>query len=113
MVPVIGVIAYFWLVRRMKKEDVPEAPSIQLFWIFGTYGVLLILLLTSIMWKWSGMASLGAFAAILVGLVIMGITALTTYKNRLLSAYHTIAFWLSVAFFGIILVLIGTSILIN
>lgn len=90
-------------------EEIPNAPSLELFFVFGTYGVMLILILTSLMWRWSGMASLGAFAAMSLGPLIMGAIAYSTYKNRELSKYHKLTYQLSIAYFGFALLVILSS----
>ena len=79
IVPLAGLLAYVGLVRRMKMEHVNDAPIIELFLIFATYGGLLLVVLTDLLWKWSAMASLGMFYLILGGPFIMGFIA---YKNR-------------------------------
>lgn len=79
IVPLAGLLAYLGLVRRIKKEQVNDAPIRDLFLIFATYGGLLLVVLTSLLWKWSAMASLGTFYLLLGGPFIMGYIA---YKNR-------------------------------
>ncbi len=97
----------------MKLEETPNAPITQLFWLFGTYGVLTILILTSLIWKWSGMASIGAFATLTIGPIIAGVSAYTVYKNRKLTKYHKLTYWLSIGYVGIVLLTISTSLIYN
>ncbi len=88
VVPLAGLLTYMGLVRRIKKENVVDPPVLDLFLIFATYGGLLLVVLTSLMWKWSALASLGTFYLILVGPIFMGYIA---YKNRnriMESKYH-------------------------
>lgn len=65
VVPILGVVMYFWLLRRMYKQGLKDPPVAGLFIIFLNYGALLVQMLTSLFWYWSGMASLGAFYLVL------------------------------------------------
>ena len=111
VVPIMGMAVYLILVKRMKKEDTPNAPVAQLFWLFGTYGVLTILVLTSLIWKWSGMASIGAFASLTIGPIIAGVSAFSVYKNRKLTKYHKLAYWLAIGYVGVVLLAICSSLI--
>jgi len=88
VVPLTGLLLYFLLVRKMKREKVDHPPIVELFLTFATYGGLLLVILTTLFWEWSGIASLGAFYLILGAPIVMGIIAYKNYKNRLLSKYH-------------------------
>ena len=48
LIPIGGIVAYLVLVRKMKNDNTPKAPVAQLFWIFGIYGVVIMLLITSL-----------------------------------------------------------------
>jgi len=113
IVPVIGITVYTMLVRRMKQDQTTNPPIIQLFWIFGTYGVAIILILTSLIWKWSGMASIGAFASVTVGLIITVITAFSVFKKMNQSKYHNLTFWLSISYIGFVILIVSSSIIYN
>ncbi|NMM50785.1 hypothetical protein [Marinigracilibium pacificum] len=73
IIPFTGLMYYLGLKRKMKAQEIPAPPAIELFIIFTTYGGLLLVTLTTLFWKWSAMASLGTFFLILVAPVIMGI----------------------------------------
>lgn len=113
VVPIIGIIVYIISVKRIKKKEITNAPITQLFWLFGTYGVLFILVLTAILWKWSGMASIGAFASLTIGLIIAGASASSVYKHRNLTKYHKLVYWLALGYIGIILMAICSSLIYN
>ena len=113
VIPIIGIIFYGLLVRRIKQKQITEPPTVQLFWIFGTHGVMIILIMTSLIWKWSGMASLGAFASVSIGPLITGATAISVLKKRRLSIYHKWTFWLSVGYIGLVLSIISSSLVYN
>lgn len=105
-VPMVGIVLYLRLVRRMKSENVPNSPTIQLFFVFETYGVLVMLILTALFWKWSGMASIGFFGLIVFGPIIMGYTAYDNFRKQNLSYYHRYTYWASVSFFVILVLLL-------
>lgn len=99
IVPLFGLLAYVGLVRRMKKENVFDPPVKDLFLVFVTYGGLLTVVLTSLMWKWSALASLGSFYLIFVGPIFMGYIA---YKNRnriIESKYHMWTYKIGILYF--------------
>ena len=88
LLPLIGLFYFIRLRTRMKKEEIQNAPIIELFIIFATYGGLLLVVLTTLLWKWSGMASLGSFYLILVAPIAMGIIAYRHRKTKKDSKYH-------------------------
>ena len=88
VIPLSGLLVYFGLIRKMKREKVENPPTIDLFLSFATYGGLLLVTLTTLFWKWSGLASLGSFYLILGAPIVMGIIAYRNYKNRQLPKYH-------------------------
>lgn len=98
VVPVLGVVMYFWLLRRMYKQGIEDPPVAGLFIIFLNYGALLLLMLTSLFWYWSAMASLGGFYAIIVGPFFMVITILHYRKLRNRSVYHRWVFRLAIIY---------------
>src|SRR5690554_8111796 len=57
--PVLGIVFYVFLVNKMKKANIKNPPNAALFLEFFIYGGLLLIILTSLFWYWSAMASLG------------------------------------------------------
>lgn len=112
-IPAIGIGAYAMLTRKIKQEQTPKPPIMQLFWLFGLYGVVIILILTSLIGKWSGMASLGGFASVSVGPIIAGIIAFKVFENRSLTKYHKLTFWLSIGYLGLVFLVISASVIYN
>lgn len=98
IVPLAGLWAYVRLIRRVTSEKIDRPPIIDLFLLFATYGGLLLAVLTTLWWKWSGMASLGAAYLILGAPIIMGIIAFRNYWDRQRSIYHLWTFRLGVAY---------------
>ena len=99
--PLIGLFYFIRLRARMKKEEIQNAPIIDLFTIFATYGGLLLIVLTPLIWKWSGMASLGAFYLIFVAPIAMGVISYRHRKTKLNSQYHKWTFLSGILYFAI------------
>lgn len=87
-IPLIGIVCYLILKRQMKNEKILDAPNTALLVLFATYGSLLIVLLTSYLWYWSGMASLGVFYLIFIAPLVMGIIAEKYRKIKDFSSFH-------------------------
>ena len=99
VIPLLGVLLYILLLRTIRIEKIKTPPTIGFFLIFATYGGLLLVILTSFFWEWSGMASLGTFYLILGAPIVMGIIAYKNHKNKLLSKYHMWAYKLGLLYF--------------
>ena len=89
LVPLAGIIYFIAVIKKIKKENVVNAPTFELFIIFSTYGGLLLVALTTLFWQWSGMASLGTFYLILGAPIVMGIIAYRNRRTKSISKYHT------------------------
>lgn len=101
IIPGAGLFIYWILYKKIEKEQIYNPPIKELFLIFATYGGLLLVLLTSLFWMWSGAASLGVFYLVLVAPILMAIIAIRTKNNRNISRYHRWAFTASVLYFGV------------
>jgi hypothetical protein len=101
LVPVAGLAWFLKLKNDMGNEKIENAPIMDLFIIFGTYGGLLIVALTTIFWEWSGMASLGAFYLILIAPVVMGLIAYNNNQRKKISKYHSWTYLSSLLYFAI------------
>jgi hypothetical protein len=102
VVPVIGLKLYFFLCQRMKDSNVESPPLAPLFLLFVSYGGWLLVILTSLFWKWSGMATLGIAYLVLLAPIIMLILTLLLFRQRKLSIYHRSTFVASIAYFGML-----------
>ena len=110
VVPAAGVLWYLSIVRRMKNQQIKDPPVISLFIIFATWGSLLILVLTSFFWYWSGMATLGFAYLVLLAPIVMSVLAVRMFLRRKISRFHRGAFLASVAYvLSIAGVLLGSS----
>ena len=87
-IPLAGFLYFLQLKNRMKNESIQDAPTAELFIIFATYGGILLVTLTTIFWKWSGLASLGAFYLIIVAPIVMGLIAYRNRQTKEKSKYH-------------------------
>lgn len=92
LVPMGGVIAYLRLMAKLKSLNLSGSLDIYFFLIFFTYGGLLMVLLTDIMWKWSAIASLGTFYLLLPAPILMALTAFNNKKVKSVSKYHLFVF---------------------
>jgi hypothetical protein len=101
VVPIAGLGLFLRLRSKMTKEEILNPPTVELFIIFATYGGLLLMTLTSLFWKWSGLASLGAFYFITGAPVIMGLIAYRNYKRRHESKYRYWIYTLGLLYFVI------------
>jgi FtsH-binding integral membrane protein len=113
IIPLAGLICFIWLTRKMKKENVVNPPTLALFFVFATYGGLLLVLLTTLFLGWSGLASLGTLYLLVGAPVFMGSIAYDQRKNRDNSKYHDWTYraglyYLVVPFFGFIILLLGS-----
>ena len=98
IMPIIGLAVYIRLALKMKKEiDVP--PYFSMFCLFYLDGSVLIIILNSLFWKWSGMDSLGLLFLMFAGPIMMGIIAFINYKKKEISIFHKWAFFLSSFYF--------------
>jgi hypothetical protein len=101
LIPLAGLIYFLRLKRRMKIENIVNAPTPEFFVIFATYGGLLLVTLTTLFWQWSGMASLGIFYLILVAPIAMGLIAYRLKKTKTISKYHNWAYMSGLLYFAI------------
>lgn len=101
ILPLTGLLWFLRVRKQMKNENIPNAPTTELFIIFSTYGGLLLVVLTTLFWLWSGMASLGTFYLILAAPIIMGIIAYRHRNTRTISKYHNWTYLSGLLYFAI------------
>lgn len=93
VLPLLGLIYYIYILKRMKIENIKNPPDIALFLIFMNYGGLLIVILTICLWYWSLMASIGSLYILLISPIIMLGISIYYLKSFKLSKYHKITFY--------------------
>jgi hypothetical protein len=98
LVPLLGVIVFVSLCRRMQRTHVPSPPFLSYFILFATFGGLLMVCLTALFWQWSGLASLSVFYLVIVAPFLTAGIALGLWKRRSLSTFHRAAFVASMAY---------------
>jgi hypothetical protein len=87
-VPLAGLKVFLSPRGRMLERQIERPPIVPLFIIFATYGGLLMVVLTVLFWRWSGMASLGVFYLVLAAPIAMTVLAVMLFRQRRLSPYH-------------------------
>jgi hypothetical protein len=95
VVPALGLASFVQIRRQMRVAGVPEPPVAALFWLFVTYGGLLLVILTVAFWEWSGLASLGMAFLVLCAPVLLGVQAWRLRPRAGVSSYHRLAWLLS------------------
>ncbi|KQN38301.1 hypothetical protein ASE92_02380 [Pedobacter sp. Leaf41] len=88
ILPLIGLLYSLMLIRQIKNEEILNAPIPELLMVFVTYGGLLLVVLTTLLWKWSGMASVGSLYLTLVAPIFMGLIAYRHRQTKTISKYH-------------------------
>jgi len=88
---------------RMKDKTIPRPPYISIGVLFLIYGGWIMIWVTSIFWKWSGLASLGIFFLILVAPFISLFLIIYFKKLRTLSVYHATVFKASIGYYPFLL----------
>ena len=106
LVPVAGVVAYLALCRRLFVAGASPMFLAQLFLLFVCYGGVLLVVLTSLFWNWSGMASLGVFFLVLVAPILLLPVLLSLWKQKNHSFAHRIAFRACAGYYVLIAVLL-------
>ena len=107
ILPLTGLLYFLRLKKQIKNKNIPNTPTTELFIIFSTYGGLLLVLLTTLFWQWSGMASLGTFYLIFAAPIVMGIIAYRHRQTKLISKYHYWTYLSGLLYFAIAFVTIG------
>jgi hypothetical protein len=98
LVPIIGVLAFWVLIRKMRSNGVVSPPEFPFFILFFTFGGWLEVLLTAWLWEWSGLASIGMLYLILIAPVITAVMSWRLRSTLSVSAFHRWAFFVSGAY---------------
>jgi len=86
----------------MKKANIQNPPVIALFLAFFVYGGLFMIILTTLFWYWSAMASLGLIFILFVApFIMLGLTIYYLLKRNV-SNYHKLTFYLASLYIPII-----------
>jgi len=98
VIPLVGVAFYAWLCWVMSKRDIPEPPYITYFFLFAHAGIWFLLLLTAVLWGWSGMSSIGFFYLMFISAFPAVVFAFVLHGVRQDSAFHRWAFRFSAGY---------------
>lgn len=98
LTPIMGLLAFWALIRKMRSEGVVSPPEIHFLVLFFTLGGWLLVLLTAWFWEWSGLASIGVLYLIFIAPALTAVMAWQLRSNRTLSNFHKYAFFLSGAY---------------
>jgi heme O synthase-like polyprenyltransferase len=95
MVPLGGLYLFDRVRDDMIDAEIQHPPVVPLFIVFATYGGWLMILLTTLLWYWSGMALVGLIYLVFIAPVVMILLSIVLYPQRRLSRYHNRLFWAS------------------
>jgi len=108
VVPFAGVLVFLWLCRRMWRSNIPSPPYFAGFVLFATFGGWLLVALTALFWKWSGMASIGVFALAFGAPLITTALTWSLRTRRRLSRFHRMAFAASITYSAVMFTTVAT-----
>jgi hypothetical protein len=104
LVPALGVAFYIYLRQYVISEVTDRVTLLKLKILFMTYGGLLLLVLTTLFWQWSGMASLGTAYLVLGAPVLMSYFALSMSRKPQLSRCERWIFNASLSYLAVMLI---------
>ena len=104
LVPLLGVVVFVLLCRRIRQAQIQSPPFFYYFILFATYGGWLMVLLTALFWEWSGMASLGVLYLVLIAPFVTAGIAYSLHSSYSLSVFHRVAYIASIVYSGLMLV---------
>jgi len=97
--PIVGFILFIKTLIKLSPIQKTKAFTLKLFLSFSILGGLLLLFLTILFWKWSGMASIGSIFLILFAPIIMGVIGFESYRKLEIDSGEKILFRFSIAYF--------------
>jgi hypothetical protein len=100
LVPLLGVIVFGLLCRKMNHATVPSPPYFTYFILFSVFGGWLVTALTVLFWMWSGMSSVGMLYLVGIAPFITALLAFRLRKQRAISGFHSWAYIVSLAYSG-------------
>ena len=98
LVPILGIALFFFATKTLKPKERKEIFILKLLIVFACLGGLLLLLLTTVFWKWSGLASVGSVFLIFIAPILMAVIGYDSFKKRANEAESTL-FKLSISYF--------------
>jgi len=107
LVPLLGVIVFVLLCRRMWRTHIQSPPFFPYFILFTAFGGWVMVFLTALFWEWSGMASIGVFYLVLVAPIVTAGVAFSLRRFHALSVFHRVAYITSIVYSGLMLITLG------
>jgi len=98
VVPLLGTTVFALLCRKMQQTHVQSPPFLSYFILFAIFGGWLMVCLTALFWRWSGMASIGIAGLVLVAPFVTAGVAISLRSRQTLSAFHRGAYFASIAY---------------
>jgi len=98
LVPLLGLTVFALLCRRMQRTHIQSPPFLSYFVLFATFGGWMMVCLTTLFWRWSGMASIGVALLFLVAPFLIAGVAINLRNRQTLSAFHRSAYFASIAY---------------
>jgi len=102
LIPLLGFTLFVLLCRKMQRAT-PSPPLLSFFLLFAIFGGWLMVCLTALLWRWSGLASLGVAALLLAAPFVTAGLAIRLRSQRTVSAFHRSAYFASVAYCSLVL----------
>ena len=103
LVPSIGLICFGMLTHQMRRYKIPSPPILAWFLLFATFGGWVLVFLTGLFWRWSGMATIGVCYLIFAAPVITALLA-WNLRHRRISIYHRSAFFVSLGYTTLVMI---------
>ena len=97
LVPLVGLTVFVLLCRKMQRTT-QSPPFLSYFILFAIFGGWLMVCLTALFWRWSGLASIGVAALVLVAPFVTAGVAIHLRSRRPKSAFHRGAYFASIAY---------------
>jgi hypothetical protein len=98
LIPILGVIFFIRISRTFKPVEKQGLFALKLLLVFGCFAGLLVLLLTILFWKSSGLATIGTAFLLLIAPLIIGFIAYDSFTKKVNDAENRL-FELSILYF--------------
>lgn len=102
VIPILGFVFYIYLSRKFKQENPELANTNELFFLFSSYIGLLLILLTELLWVWSGMASIGALFVFIFAPIIIAYIIFRTKRKDNINRYDILVLKLAKLYFFVL-----------
>ena len=108
LIPLAGIAFYTLICRRARREGASKVFQAELFFLFFVYGGWLLVVLTSLLWEWSGMASLGALFLLFIAPLTLIPISVHLWRTRKSSFIHMKAFQAAIGYYPLLVLSVST-----